>query len=102
MTHIYKLLEVIGSGSYSVVYKAIHIPTNLLVAVKIFGKDQLNSGQNEIQILRSLNHPFISQIFDFFESPNHFYIVMEYCPNGSLSDIIKKYKKLDLNNAISI
>jgi serine/threonine protein kinase len=108
MTHNYKLLEEIGSGSYSKVYKAIHVPTNLLVAIKVLKKDQINSTkkqnefQNEIEILKSLNHPFISQIFDFFASPNHYYIVMEYCPNGSLRQLIKKSEKLDEKNAMYI
>lgn len=108
MTHHYKLVEVIGSGSYGIVYKAIHIPTNLFVAVKMLEKDKLGSVEkqaefrHEIKMLKGLNHPFISKIFDFFKSANHYYIVMEYCSNGNLHDLIQNFQKIEHKNAMYI
>jgi serine/threonine protein kinase len=50
---------------------------------------------NEIEILQSLQHPFIAGFFAFFESSNSYNIVMEYLPNGTLHDFITKNIKLD-------
>jgi serine/threonine-protein kinase ULK/ATG1 len=67
----YKLIEMIGKGSFATVYQAIHIPTNSIVAVKTIRKDDFNnlyiadSFLKEIEITRSLHHPFIAQLFDF-------------------------------------
>lgn len=38
----YKILEKIGSGAYSVVYKAVDLSSNQLVAIKILSSVQFN------------------------------------------------------------
>lgn len=104
----YQFVEKIGSGSFGAVYKAIHLPTSLIVSIKTMEIDIIDSDESkikllsEVNILRSLHHPFIAEFFDFFETDHHFYIVMEYCPNGSLYDFLLKYKKLDEGTAMRI
>ena len=48
---------------------------------------------NEISILKSLDHPKILKILDFYSTSNLYYIITEYCPEGELyNEIIKKGK----------
>ena len=43
----------------------------------------------EIAILRSLDHPNILKIFEFYQQEKYFYLITEYCENGDLFDKIQ-------------
>lgn len=99
----YQFLEMIGSGASGTVYKALFIPMNLQVAIKVIDK-KLQSNQYlntfmEISLLKRTDHPLIAHIFDFFEDERKLYIVMEYIDNGSLLDYINEKHGLPLSEA---
>ena len=89
----------IGHGAFGKVNIALHVASGRLVAIKSFNKKNLkkkNARQkinNEIEMLSRLRHPFISQIFDSFETDTHIFIVMEYIC-GDLLGFIRKRGKL--------
>jgi serine/threonine protein kinase len=62
----YQILEEIGSESFGSVYKAVHIPTKLFVAIKMLKKDKFCSKKkkniffHEAEIMESLQHPFVA------------------------------------------
>ena len=66
----YEVLEVLGSGGTSVVYKAKDILLNRLVTIKIlreqFARDSkfVNRFRNEAQAVARLSHPNIVSIYD--------------------------------------
>eukprot|EP01036_Dinobryon_divergens_P029898 gene29899-39068_t len=88
---------VLGSGGFSEVRSGVS-KTALLqkVAVKIVDRKKLSpkdeeSLQNEVAILDKLNHPHILRQLDFFEEPDHYYIVLECLSGGELfSRIVAK------------
>ena len=41
--------------------------------------------------MRILKHPNIIRLVDLLQSSNHYYIIIEYCNGGTLSDCIRKY-----------
>jgi calcium-dependent protein kinase len=45
--------------------------------------------KNEINILKSLSHPNIVKIYEFFDTTIYYYIVTEYCKKGELFSYIK-------------
>ena len=48
---------------------------------------------NEIEILKTLDHPKVVKVLDFYVNEDNFYIITEYCPEGELfNEIIKKGK----------
>jgi serine/threonine-protein kinase 24/25/MST4 len=49
----YKVIEHIGSGSYGNVYKALHIPSDTVVAVKEIVIDHGHSNVNKILLMLS-------------------------------------------------
>ena len=55
-------------------------------------KDKLHRILTEIKIHRSLNSPYICKFEHSFEDKYYIYILMEYCKNGSLNDILKDRK----------
>jgi serine/threonine protein kinase len=52
---------------------------------------------NEISILKDINHENIVKLYDVKETSQYFYLVTEYCNGGALSDRLEDYK--DIHNA---
>ncbi|EXJ66518.1 CAMK/CAMK1/CAMK1-RCK protein kinase [Cladophialophora psammophila CBS 110553] len=83
------LVEKMGDGAFSNVYKARDTQTGDEVAIKVVRKFEMNSNQRanilkEVQIMRQLDHPNIVKLIDFSESRQYYYIVLELCPGGEL------------------
>jgi serine/threonine protein kinase len=49
----------------------------------------------EINIYKSLCHPFIADCFDYFQFESFFIIVMDYAYNGNLFTFVKQKGKLE-------
>ena len=88
----YQLHGIIGRGGFSSVCKATHIPTAATVAVKVIGKSSVDPEKiaTELDLMRKIDHPFIVAFYDFLEDSDNYYIVMEFCPNGTLLDRVNK------------
>ena len=97
----YIITEQIGVGTFSKVTKAIHILTGEAVAVKILDKSKIKDEidieriSREIEILKSISHPNISQLYESNSTIHNFYLIMEYIEGGDLCDYINKNISLD-------
>ncbi|KAF7846378.1 hypothetical protein BT93_L4483 [Corymbia citriodora subsp. variegata] len=89
------LIEKMGDGAFSNVYKARDTQTGAEVAIKVVRKFEMSSNQQpkgveranilkEVQIMRQLDHPNVVKLIDFSESRQYYYIVLELCPGGEL------------------
>ena len=87
MSKYYSILKDLGHGSYGQVKKVRHIKLCEDRAMKIVNKKS-ESSQNEIEILRKISHPNISNIFEIFEDSRKYYIMMEFLEGGELFDVI--------------
>ena len=90
----YKITSTIGHGSYGDVFLAYNIYTKQKVAIKKIYKSNdeiLNDGVilDEIEILKSLSHPDIVKIIEFYGTEDAYYIINEYCSGGELFDKVK-------------
>lgn len=105
---VYRIGKSLGSGAFGEVRKVIHRDTNEARAAKIFRKDLALSEASkqklmeEINILRSLDHPNIIRIYEFFEDSKRFYIVMEQCNGGELFEEILKRQSFGESMAATI
>lgn len=52
--------------------------------------DQLAVAQNEVAVLKTLNHPNICEYYDSFRRGNKFNIIMEYAKHGNLYEYLKR------------
>ena len=86
----YKKLNFLGEGSFASVYKVQNKFTDVICAMKIINKtfsctiEDENEILNEINILRTMDHPGILKIFEFYSSKQNYSIVTELCPGGEL------------------
>jgi serine/threonine protein kinase len=46
----------------------------------------------EAELMKKLNSDYIIKFYDFFENENFFFLILEYCEDGSLLDIINSYQ----------
>jgi calcium-dependent protein kinase len=90
----YDIIGKLGEGSYGAVYQAQHKKTNMIRAIKAIKRKHIDSisFNNEITILKSVDHPNIIKLFECYYDSNYYYMVEEYCPGGDLYDYIKKQK----------
>jgi serine/threonine protein kinase len=75
------------------VRKAIIKETGQTVAVKIVDREALEVKEEadlrqEVAIMRTLDHPNIVHMYDFFEHEDYFFLVLEYVAGGELFDRI--------------
>ncbi|MFH1435247.1 MAG: serine/threonine-protein kinase, partial [Pseudomonadota bacterium] len=105
----YELLNFIGKGGMSEVWKARHIHLDKNVAIKLLSKDLLHKKEfvarfkQEARIASKLVHENICSVSDFgFTQENVPYLVMEYLYGESLSSIVKRLERLPLGAALSI
>jgi tRNA A-37 threonylcarbamoyl transferase component Bud32/tetratricopeptide (TPR) repeat protein len=93
----FNILEVIGEGGFSIVYKAEDTSLQRTVALK-----QLNPGvyhefatadkfRREARLAASLNHPHIVQTYALREENETLFLVMEYMAGGSVRDLISQH-----------
>ena len=86
----YKRLNYLGEGSYATVYCVENRITGSKRAMKVISKGENCNEEddkeinNEITILRTLDHPNILKIFEFYTSKESYSIVTELCQGGEL------------------
>ena len=104
----YEVLEKIGTGGMSVVYKAKDHKLNRFVAVKIL-KQEFAENANfvskfrmEAQAAAGLIHPNIVNVYDVGDEKGMSYIVMELVDGITLKKYIEKKSRLSVKEAISI
>ena len=86
----YKKLEKLGQGRHGIVYQIKNRITDIVRAMKVVKKNSKRSLDeekeilNEENILRTMDHPNIVKIFEFYSNEENYSIIMEHCKGGSL------------------
>jgi serine/threonine protein kinase len=92
----YRVVERLGAGGMSTVFKAYQPTLDRYVAVKVLSLSNvpdsvfLQRFTREAQVLAKLTHPNIVQVYDFGEQDTLFYIVMEYVDGGTLEALLRQ------------
>jgi len=87
----FKLLKVLGKGSYGKVMLVQHKDRpDEVFAMKALQKEylakrnQVEHTKTERSVLESVSHPFIVNLHFAFQTPKKLYMVLEYCAGGEL------------------
>jgi serine/threonine-protein kinase len=104
----YRIVEKIGRGGMGVVYKAIDLELDRVVALKMIrrelGRDprMVEQFKREIILAREISHENVIRIHDLGEADGVKYISMKYIEGTSLRDLLTATGRLTLEKAVSI
>ena len=105
----YILLEEIGSGQYGKVWKAEHINTKQKYAIKVINRMKILSQDklkdfldNEISCLELVRSNNIVRYYGKEQTSNNYYLIFEYCKNGTLEQMIKSRSPFDEHYSLNI
>lgn len=104
----YRLIDFIGQGGMSLVYRAVDIRTGHSVAIKILkseynsDKEFLERFQREAQAASLMSHHNIVNLLDAGVEGEFRYLVLEYVSGSTLKEIIQEKGHLNTVTAIQI
>ena len=92
----YSIGKILGTGQFGVVYKATHIKTGAVYALKKIPIKRISpSGilerlfRTEVAIMHEIDHPNILHLHEFLETSKNYYLVFDYCDHGDLGNYLK-------------
>ncbi|ORM39641.1 Calcium-dependent protein kinase 4 [Babesia sp. Xinjiang] len=104
----YKAIKLLGKGSFGEVLLCLNRTTGQQYAVKVIIKTSVKRNKDhesllrEVNVLKSLDHPNIMKIFEFYEDDKYYYFVTELYTGGELFDEIVSRKCFSENDAAKI
>lgn len=104
----YKVLYLVGTGSFARVYRAVHRETEQVVALKVLRSRYSENPVQTEQFLREgsmgaeLRHPNIVPIYEVFSHRRLHFLVMEFVEGQNLRDFVAARKHLSVKDSINI
>ena len=106
--HRYRIVELIGAGGMSHVYKAINLASRRTVAVKVLKEEFINDAEflrrfeREARAVLHLSHDNIVRAYDVGETNGLPYIVLEYVEGQTLKQIVSENGPMPPRLAVSM
>jgi peptide/nickel transport system substrate-binding protein len=101
----YRLVALLGQGSFAEVYLGQHLRLELQAAIKVLHthltEQEAAHFSQEAQTIAKLTHPSIVRVFDYDVQDGVPFLVMDYAPNGSLRRRYPKGSVVPLAQIIS-
>lgn len=93
----YNVLGEIGKGGFGCVYRVTMKNGGILRAAKKISKSKLKVSEHEsllaeMAIMKKLDHPNITKLFEVYDQKDYYIMVMELCEGGELFDRIVSRK----------
>lgn len=104
----YKVLYLVGTGTFARVYRALHKEIGNIVAVKVLRRRYSEVPTQTEQFLRegrmgmSLRHPNIVAIHEVHSQGRYHFLVMEFVEGRNLREFVKVRKKIAPDEAVQL
>lgn len=96
----YQVLDIAGQGRFGVVYIVYSEKFKQKFAAKVV--DDIKGLDSEAECLSICLSPHIIKLYDFFTFDNKSCIILEYCSNGTVNNLIAKLGKLTCDQVLQI
>ena len=105
----FHIMEELGSGRCSTVYRARERGTLQYRAIKsvekkdactrggesdVHGKERMDRVLREVKVIYRLKHPNILRFYNWYETTNHLWLILEYCTGGDLLHVLTQDRAL--------
>jgi len=101
----YRLIRLLGKGSFAEVYLGEHIHLSTQAAIKVLHtqltSDDVDNFRNEARIIARLIHPHIVRVLEFGVEGKTPFLVMDFAPHGTLRQRHPKGTGLPLDTVVS-
>ncbi|MDX1964006.1 MAG: serine/threonine-protein kinase [Pirellulales bacterium] len=97
----YKVLYPVGQGTFARVYRAVHVETGQIVAIKVLRnrfsheESKIQQFEQEAEVGMLLKHPNIVGIYEVANEHGHYYMVLEFVEGRNLREFIRVRGQLD-------
>lgn len=102
----FELSDRLGSGGMGEVFRATHVDTGKVVALKVVRADLVDNPRvakrfaREVRILKKLRHPNIVRCYGGSVQGDNMYCAMQLVEGGSLSQLLKQRGRLPWERAL--
>jgi eukaryotic-like serine/threonine-protein kinase len=104
----YRVLYMVGAGTFARVFRAVHSKTQRVVAVKVLRRRYRNEPEQvglflrEAHMGQKLVHPNIVRIHDVSDDVRWPYMVMEFIEGQTAREFLKIRKHIDVPTAVNL
>lgn len=88
------LYEELGRGEHSIIYKGRRKGTINFVAIHCIEKCKRPEVTNTVRMTHDISHGNVVKFYEWYETSNHLWLVVELCTGGSLEILIQQDKYL--------
>jgi calcium/calmodulin-dependent protein kinase I len=103
----YEMKEVLGTGAFATVKRAVKKSDKSEYAIKIIDKAKLNKEElavihDEVDIMQKVNHPHCVKMYELYDTKKKLYMVLEILRGGELFDRIVKRRFFSESQAAQV
>jgi eukaryotic-like serine/threonine-protein kinase len=103
----YRLADFLGAGGMGEVYRATHLASGQVVAIKVLSSAEIEASwlarfYHEARVQQGLDHPNIVRLHELVDVGGRPCLVMEYVGGESLADQLERERRLDPRAALRV
>ena len=97
---MFEIEKSIGKGAFGKVFLVTMKTTGKQYAMKVLNKKEIIKNRliryavTEKNVVTKIEHPFIVRCYFSFQTKDRLYMILEYCPNGNLGDLLDNVNNL--------